>query len=98
MMGEKHEKLIRPRLFYCMVDFGEGLADIPKCWILPSAMMADVLAKSHRAWLDTPGKGGRAHQESKMRRLTHSYEYDTYRVAEGWLSEHQDSWDLLGRP
>jgi hypothetical protein len=98
MMGEKHETLIRPRLFYCMVDFGEGLNDQPKCWILPSAKMADVLKKSHQAWLDTPGRGGRAHQSSKMRRLTHSYGYESYSLADGWLGEYLDAWSQLGSP
>lgn len=57
MMGEKHEKLIRPRLFYCMVDFGEGLADIPKCWILhPQDEPAVELAFARLGAV--PGQGG----------------------------------------
>ena len=30
-MKAKHETMVRELLFYCFVDFGAGLADVPKC-------------------------------------------------------------------
>jgi hypothetical protein len=29
-MGEKHESLVVDKLFYCFVDFGKSLGDVPK--------------------------------------------------------------------
>src|SRR5882757_9245508 len=47
-MGEKHETIVSPNLFYCFVDFGKGVEDQPKCWIVPSAIVAKALNASHQ--------------------------------------------------
>jgi hypothetical protein len=39
-MGEKHETIVSANSFYCLVDFGKSLDDQPKCWIVPSAVVA----------------------------------------------------------
>ena len=57
-MKKKHETMIEPLLFYCFVDFGKSLADAPKCWVIPSAIVADTLKRSYEAWLKAPGRGG----------------------------------------
>jgi hypothetical protein len=96
-MGQKHETIISPNLFYCFVDFGSEITDQPKCWIVPSNIVAHVVAASHESWLAAPGKGGRKHSDMKMRRFLPSYEKlglgDDYRL--GWLDQYRDRWDLL---
>ena len=57
-MRAKHEGIVRDLLFYCFVDFGKALEDCPKCWVLPSAVVAQTLRKAHLDWLGTPGKAG----------------------------------------
>src|ERR1700744_2977067 len=32
-MKQKHERMKRRLLFYCFVDFGKDLDDMPKCWV-----------------------------------------------------------------
>jgi len=56
-MSLKHERIVQPRCFYAFVDFEPKL---PVTYIVPSKVVADVLARSHQAWLGAPGRGGRA--------------------------------------
>ena len=65
-MRQKHEALLHPRLFYAFVD---PQPERPVVYVVPSEIVADVLTKTHRAWLATPGKGGRPHSDSKTRRI-----------------------------
>ena len=46
-MKAKHEDMVRDLLFYAFVDFGKELTDEPKCWVLPSAKVAEVLRTAH---------------------------------------------------
>jgi hypothetical protein len=96
-MGQKHETIISPNLFYCFVDFGLGIADQPKCWIVPSNVVAKIVAASHKSWLGTPGRGGRTRNDSKMRRFLPNYDKlglgDDYKM--GWLDQYRDKWDSL---
>src|SRR5271170_7099563 len=68
-MKGKHEATRAERLFYCFVDFGKSPSDQPIVHVLPSALVAEVLQRSHRKWLATPGKKGQAHKDGSMRRL-----------------------------
>lgn len=98
-MKEKHERIRGNRLFYCFVDFGKTTDTRPAVHVLPSAVVADVLARSHRKWLTTPGKNGRAHKDTQMRRLLPDYarvfgaEDNPY--PHGWLDAYRDAWHVL---
>lgn len=96
-MGEKHESIVSDSLFYCFVDFGRSISDQPKCWIVPSKVVARVVAISHKSWLAAPGKGGRQRNDSKMRRFLPSYEKlglgDEFKL--GWLEPYLEKWDIL---
>ena len=92
-MKAKHEGMSRPLLFYAFVDFGTDLVDRPWCWIVPSAIVADVLARSHQVWLAMPGKGGKAHNDHIMRRFLPSYEHlDWQEFRRGWLDPYREAW------
>lgn len=58
-MKEKHEGIVH-------ADFEPNP---PVTYIVPGATVADVLKKSHAAWLSTPGARGQAHRDSDMRRI-----------------------------
>jgi hypothetical protein len=96
-MSLKHEDMRRDLLFYCFVDFGRSIDDTPKCWVIPSAVVANTLKATHQAWLETPGRNGRVHVDNKMRRLLPHYsvmngasEYST-----GWLDPYRDAWNSI---
>jgi hypothetical protein len=45
--------------------------DLFEYFIIPSAVMAQNVAEAHQQWIDTPGKGGKEHKDSKVR-VVHS--------------------------
>ncbi len=97
-MKAKHEGTHGKRLFYCLVDFGRVPTDRPRLHVLPSSVVADVLAATHSQWLATPGENGRAHEDGSMRRLVPDYS-GVYRGAECpypkvWLEQYRDAWQL----
>jgi len=101
-MREKHETIVSDSLIYCFIDFGKDL-DPPSLFIVPSAIVADVLQRAHRAWLAQPGRGGRPHQDGPGRRLLYDYgalaadanDMASYRGR--WLEKYRNNWSILGR-
>jgi hypothetical protein len=92
-MSEKHEGIVEDRLFYAFVDLE---AEPPATYIVPSRMVAEVVAKSHQLWLETPGRGGRAHRDSNLRRLRPDYSPLEVLGYEGtWLEQYREGWNLL---
>jgi hypothetical protein len=99
-MKPKHEGMVRDLLFYCFVDFGRSLDTPPKCWVLQSAIVAKALTTSHKAWLAIPGRGGRPHQHSDVRRLLPHYPQLAHdpNFTTGWLDRYLEGWDLIAPP
>jgi hypothetical protein len=99
-MKAKHEEIARDLLFYCFVDFGKSVADMPRCWVIPSAVVATVLKETHKAWLDTPGLNGRPHQPTEMRRLLPDFaRRGRPKYSLGWLTRYLGAWKLIaGEP
>lgn len=93
-MSEKHERpeFVHDRLFYAFVDFEP---ESPVVYVVPSVIVADVLAKSHRAWLAIPGRGGRPHRDTKFRRVIPAYAFPVPGYAPGWLEGYREQWGLL---
>ena len=107
-MKPKHEKLIVNDLFYVFVDVGKQPSDRTTCYVLPSIVVADCIRRCHKIWLDTPGRGGRPHRDSSVRRLLPDHSnikpisdkgrkiIDRYRS--GWLETYRENWSILGLP
>jgi hypothetical protein len=67
-------------------------------YLLPSGVVADVLARSHQQWLANPGVKGQPHKDTPMRRLLPDYGAvfrgrNPYPL--GWLDKYCDAWDTL---
>ena len=60
-MSEKHERIVRDRLFYCFVGIGHE-TDWP-VYVIPAKDVAEYLRQSHAAWLATPGRQGQQHKD-----------------------------------
>lgn len=60
----KHEGLKSENLFYCLVD---DTAEVPIVYCVPSVVIADTIGKTHKTWLASAGKNGRAHKDNDMR-------------------------------
>ncbi|HEV2673808.1 MAG TPA: hypothetical protein VGV37_04650 [Aliidongia sp.] len=97
-MKAKHEEIVSETIFYVFVDFGAATFEREaSCHVVPSAVVADVLRRSHRQWLGTPGRGGRAHKDHDMRRLLPDYDRMGLPIGcgSGWLEPYRDAWPLL---
>jgi hypothetical protein len=113
-MGAKHERINAPDLFYCFIDFGKGPTDAARCYVLPSAVVCDVISVSHMAWLRQPGVRHKERRDNPMRRLLPDYsrhltdalrerEPDVYKrvsshYGRGWLEQYLGAWHQLGLP
>lgn len=98
-MKAKHEQLRGDRLFYCFVDFLSSHETRPLVYVVPSAVVADVIMAAHRKWLSRPGRKGQPHKDGPMRRLLPDY-VQTYGpidnpYPDGWLEPYRDAWHLL---
>lgn len=80
-LSKKNEELVGPNIYYVFVSLNE--LDAPEYHIVPSAVVAATVKKSHQAWLDTPGKNGQKHNDTNIRNFEDKD--DTY----------LDRWDLL---
>jgi hypothetical protein len=67
-VGLKAEKDFGPNFFWILAGIPkEGQEAEFEYFIIPSKDMAREVRKAHVAWLRTPGKNGKAHQDSKVR-------------------------------
>ena len=96
-MKKKHEDIASAALFYAFVDFGRELTDQPQCFIVPSTVVADVIRRSHQAWLQGEGRGGRARQDSDFRRLLPDFDRQGIMIGcgAGWLEPYREAWEQL---
>lgn len=63
---------------------------------MPSGVVAKALFVRYRAWLNKPGKGGKAHKAHDMRRFRKSYsDLDLPGYGDGWLDLYADAWELI---
>jgi hypothetical protein len=91
-MRQKHESISHPRYFYAFVDLEP---EVPVTYIIPSRVVADVLLKSHQAWLSAPGARGQQRNDNPMRRIQPVYPDEFPGYSPHWLNEWRERWDLL---
>ena len=82
LLNKKAEADVATNLFYVFVAL-RGL-DRPRFFVVPRAEVSKFVRESHREWLSTPGRAGRAHQDNDMRKFKDS------------AGKFLDRWDLLG--
>jgi hypothetical protein len=82
MMNKKAEADLAENLFYVLVCLPQEAP--PVFYIVPRRDVAKYIRDDHRTWLETPGRGGRQHVDTDMRR---------FRDPTGL---YRDRWELLG--
>lgn len=87
-MQEKHESMVDKNLFYCFVDFEP---QSPTVHVIPSAVVADMVTRDHRKWLETPGRKGQMHNDNPMRRV----KPNSLALEVGWMDRYLEAWDLI---
>lgn len=98
-MKKKHEQIFSDSLFYCFVDFGKGLPSTPTTFVVPSKVVAETLRTTHMNWLFMPGKNGKMHNDSEMRRFVPDYSFYLKqrpgKYGKGWLEPYREAWHLF---
>ncbi|MFJ1254273.1 hypothetical protein [Cupriavidus sp. CuC1] len=92
-VGLKAERAFGPNFFWVLAGIPAiGSSERFRYFIVPSADMAEHVAKTHGDWLITPGKSGQAHRDNPVRAVSippHSRPYH-------WSVEgYEDRWDLI---
>lgn len=85
-MSEKHETVVDDDIFYCFVNFEP---ENPIVHVIPAAVVAEIVRVSHKTWLETPGRNGRPHKPTKMRRVTPK----APGMPENWMDKYLEAWD-----
>ncbi|WP_440224653.1 hypothetical protein ACQQ2N_05355 [Dokdonella sp. MW10] len=99
-MGVKHERVPEGRFFYAFVEFAADPAAPTACFVVPAGIVADALSRSHREWLDTPGRGGKPRRDGAMRRFLPDYTRvgQVFGCGPGWLDPYREAWHQLPLP
>jgi len=92
-VGAKAERDYGPKFFWSLAGIPSATSALPfEYFVLPSADMARNVTAFHMRWLETPGKGGRAHRDNAVRAVA---------VAKGapaifWpVLEYREQWSLI---
>lgn len=83
ILNEKSEDFVSDTHFYVFVALG-GVLEHPSYHIVPSRAVAEHTSTSHREWLRTPGRAGRQHVDTPVRKFSDPDD------------EFLERWDLLG--
>jgi len=83
ILNKKAESNYNDNLFYVFVNLKED-EERADYYIVPSVDVAKFVRKSHRNWLKKPGKSGKAHKDSDMRKFADPED------------KYLERWDLLG--
>lgn len=96
-MKAKHEDIRGSSLFYVFLSFPTDQSRLPDAYVVPSAVVADILHRAHRAWLARPGRGGVPHKDGEMRRFLPDYSKEGLQenFGPGWLETYRNAWHLL---
>ena len=82
MLNQKAEDYFANNLFYVFVNLNDN-ERAPDYFIVPSKVIALYSKETHKTWLDTPGRDGKPHIDTTMRKFRDP--------GEKYLSR----WDLL---
>jgi len=84
LMNEKVERSANSSHFYILVNL-RGIENSPVYYIVPSCIVAERCQKSHRDWLEKPGKLGQPHVDNPQRKF----------VREAADEQYRDNWEML---
>lgn len=90
-MSVKHQDLVRPRMFYCFVDFGHETSW--PVYVMPSEVVARYLTLSYQEWRAAPGKGGKEHTDWSGRFI--SPQRPVKGDPDGWMEPYLGRWDSI---
>lgn len=88
-LSKKHEAQSERDLYFCLVALHETS---PEVYVIPSSVIAKVIAEDHQHWLSKTSKTGKTHKDTDMRKIKARMPLQ----GEGWLEKYRENWDQLG--
>jgi len=90
IMGEKHEVIRDPDLFYCFVNIGEDTKQF-RFFIVPSEVVADYVKGQHQLWLNADKGHSRT---NRMRTFRIGLESEKYPFPTPTAKKYEDNWEF----
>lgn len=80
LLSVKDEEVHGENLYYVFVWLPNDDNEKPEYYIVPGEVVAQTIKTEHEAWLKTPGRGGKPHQNTNIRvfHLDHTNEDKRY--------------------
>jgi hypothetical protein len=82
LLDKKVESQTAPNIYFVFVAL--GAKSQPRYHVVPSRVVAEYCARTHKEWLSQRGRGGRKHRDNAMR------------VFKDPTDKYLNKWDLLG--
>lgn len=92
-VGEKAERAFGQNFFWILAGIPAPGSELPfRYFIVPSAVMAENVGRTHARWLSTPGKNGRPHKDNSVRAVC----IPPFTRTCHWSADgYEDRWDLI---
>lgn len=91
-VGQKAEKEYGSNFFWVLAGIATKVGGENKYYIIPAEDMSREIRNRHKAWLETPGKGGKKHNDSSIRTVL----MPPHTRGGCWeVSKYQNRWDLI---
>lgn len=93
-VGKKAETYYGPTFFWVLAGIPEIESHSShEYYVVPSAVMSELVSVAYKNWLDAPGKLGQAHNDTSLRSI-HLPPHTSVFQNHG-LDEYLDRWDLI---
>lgn len=93
MMGEKHEKIFDPNLFYCFVNI-EKETNLFRFFIVPSKVVANYVKNQHEYWLQNTEGLTQKDLDITMRNFRIGVDNDGYQIPTPLSKDYEDNWNF----
>ena len=90
IMGEKHEEIRDPDLFYCFVNISEDTKHF-RFFIVPSEVVMDYDKAQHKLWLHDDKKHAR---DNTMRTFCIGLKNENYPIPTPTDEQYEDNWEF----
>ncbi|TSC90376.1 MAG: hypothetical protein G01um10145_48 [Microgenomates group bacterium Gr01-1014_5] len=92
MMGEKHETISEPNLYYCFVNI-EKQTNIFRFFIVASEVVAEYVKVQHKYWLDRKPGLSQKEIDIPMRQFRVGLE-DNYSIPTPLAKDYENKWEF----
>ena len=90
IMGEKHEIMKDPSLYYCFVNISQD-AKTFRFFIVPSNVVAEYVKVQHKLWLDDKASHSR---KNTIRMFRIGLKNEKYRIPTPTIEAYENNWDF----